>query len=193
MVFHWSPSDRKSPQVTRTFLSSLVDLNNAVVWMVSAHPLISQSSSLFTNSLVTVPSAPNTIGVTVTFIFYRFFSFLPKIIYFILTLLSAGTAKSIIRQVLFFCYVSLGLVVCLRLGDPFVSRNPWEFFVSHSPGWILDYAYTICLYYYYYHYLFIRVFRISLSWWSFTIAWVTASLLKSPGLFSVFWPFSIRL
>ena len=41
--------------------------------------------------------------------------------------------------------------------------------------------------------LFIRVFHISVSWWSFTGDWVTASLLKSPGLFSVFWPFSIML
>ena len=36
-----------------------------------------------------------------------------------------------------------------------------------------------------------RVFHISISWWSFTGVWVTASLLKSPGLFSGFWPFSI--
>ena len=31
-----------------------------------------------------------------------------------------------------------------------------------------------------------RVFHISISWWLFTGVWVTASLLKSPGLFSVF-------
>ena len=49
------------------------------------------------------------------------------------------------------------------------------------------------LYYYYYYYLLIRVFHISISWWSFTGDWVTASLLKSPGLFSVFWPSSIVL
>ena len=46
---------------------------------------------------------------------------------------------------------------------------------------------------YYYYYLFIRVFHISISWWSFTGDWVTASLLKSPGLFSVFWPSSMML
>ena len=44
-------------------------------------------------------------------------------------------------------------------------------------------------YYYYYYYLLIRVFNINVSWWSFTGVWATASLLKSPGLFSVFWPF----
>ena len=32
-----------------------------------------------------------------------------------------------------------------------------------------------------------RVFHISVSWWFFTGVWVTASLLKSPGLVSVFW------
>ena len=41
-------------------------------------------------------------------------------------------------------------------------------------------------------YLFIiyssRVFHISISWWFFTRVWVTASLLKYPGLVSVFWP-----
>ena len=31
----------------------------------------------------------------------------------------------------------------------------------------------------------LRVFHISFSWWSFTEVWVTASLLKSPGLYSL--------
>ena len=35
-----------------------------------------------------------------------------------------------------------------------------------------------------------RVFHISISWWFFTEVWVTASLLKSPGIVSVFWPSS---
>ena len=35
------------------------------------------------------------------------------------------------------------------------------------------------------------IFRISVSCWFFTGVWVTASLFKSPGLFSVFRPFSI--
>ena len=50
MVFHWSLSDSKFLQVSRTLLSSLADLNNAVVWMVSTRPLISKSSSLCTKS-----------------------------------------------------------------------------------------------------------------------------------------------
>ena len=39
----------------------------------------------------------------------------------------------------------------------------------------------------------IRDFHISVSRWFFTGVLMTASLLKSPGLFSVFWPFSIML
>ena len=46
MVFHRSLSDNKSPQVSRTLLNILANLNNPVVWIVSIHPLISNSSSL---------------------------------------------------------------------------------------------------------------------------------------------------
>ena len=35
MVFHWSLSDSNSPQVSRTRLSILAVLSNAVVWIVS--------------------------------------------------------------------------------------------------------------------------------------------------------------
>ena len=40
MVSHWSLSDLKSPQVSRTLLSILTDLNNAVGWMVSTRLLL---------------------------------------------------------------------------------------------------------------------------------------------------------
>ena len=46
MIFHLSLSDDKSPQVSRSLLSILANLNNAVVWMVLAYSLISSSSSL---------------------------------------------------------------------------------------------------------------------------------------------------
>ena len=45
IVFHWSLGESKSSQVSRTVLSILVDLNNHVVWIISARPLISSSSS----------------------------------------------------------------------------------------------------------------------------------------------------
>ena len=66
--------------VTASFLKSLrllsilVDLNNVVVWMVSTRSLISKTSSPYSNPLVTVSSAPITIGITVTFMFRSFFS-----------------------------------------------------------------------------------------------------------------------
>ena len=68
----------KSPVVSGTLLSILAVLNNVVVWMVSTRPLISKSSSLFNNSLVTVSKAPITIGIIVTLMFHSFFQFPSK-------------------------------------------------------------------------------------------------------------------
>ena len=108
MAFHWSLRDSKSPQVSRTLLSMLVVFSNVVVWMVSTHPLTSKSSSPFSNPLVTIPNAPNIIGIIVTCMFYSFFNSLASPRYltfflhsFSLILWSAGTAKSTILQVLF--------------------------------------------------------------------------------------------
>ena len=62
--------------------------------------LISNSDSLFSKPLVTVPSAPTIVGITVTFIFHSFFNPLARSEYwslfspsFIFTQWSAGTAK----------------------------------------------------------------------------------------------------
>ena len=79
MVFHWSLSDSKYPQVSRTLLSILAVLNNAVVWMVSARPPPSESYSPFNHPLVTVPKAPITIGIIVTLMFHSFFQFPSKV------------------------------------------------------------------------------------------------------------------
>ena len=79
MVFHWSLSDSKSPQVSRTLLSILAALNNAVVWMVSTRPPTSKSSSPFSNPLVAVPNAPITISIIVTCMFHSFFQFSSKV------------------------------------------------------------------------------------------------------------------
>ena len=54
--------------------------------MVSTFPPTSKSSSLFNNSLVTVPKAPIMIGMTVTFMFYSFFQFTSKVEVLILLL-----------------------------------------------------------------------------------------------------------
>ena len=74
MVLHWSLSDSKSPQVSRTRLRILAALSNAVVWIVSTRPPISKSSRSFNNPLVIVPNAPITIGIIVTFMFHSFFN-----------------------------------------------------------------------------------------------------------------------
>ena len=123
MVFHWSLSNRKSPQVSRTPLSILVVLNNAVVWMVSTHPPTSNSSSPFSNPLVTVPKAPITIGIIVTCVFYSFFNSLARSMYlsyfshsFSFILWSAWTAKSTILQIFFFLLLLIirsGLIIII--------------------------------------------------------------------------------
>ena len=82
MVFHWSLSDTRSPQVSRTLLSILAVLNNAAVWMVFTRPSTSKSSSPFNNHLVTVPKAPITIGIIVTFMFHSFFKSLARSRYY---------------------------------------------------------------------------------------------------------------
>ena len=74
MVFQWSLSDSKSPQVSWTLLSILDILNNAVVWMVSTRQPTSKSASPFINPLVTVPNATITIGIIVAGMFHSFFS-----------------------------------------------------------------------------------------------------------------------
>ena len=111
MVFHWSLSDGKSPQFSRTLLSILAVLNNAVVWMVSTRQPTSKSSSPFNNPLVTVPKAPISIGIIVTFLFHSFFNSLVRSRYssffshsFCFIVWSALTAKSPFLQILSFFF-----------------------------------------------------------------------------------------
>ena len=65
-------------QFSRTVLSILADLNNAIVWLVSTYLLISKFSSLCINPLGIVSNAPLIIGITVTFMFQSFFSSLAR-------------------------------------------------------------------------------------------------------------------
>ena len=157
MVFHWSLSDSKSTLVSRILLSILAVHNNAVVWIVSTRPTTSKSSSFFNNPLVTVPKAPITIGIIVTFMFYNFFNSLARSRYlsffshsFSFFLWSAETAKSTILQILFckfyFCWLLLGLVFWLRLGDSSVCQSPKGVRVCHFLGQLLGCAYTISSY-----------------------------------------------
>ena len=166
MVFHWSLSDSKSHQVSGTRLRILVVFSNAVVWIVSTRPLTSKSSRRFNNPLVIVPNVPVTIGTIVTFMFHSFFNSLARSRY--LSFFS-----------LFFRFIqwSAGTAKSTILQILF-----FFFFFYYFEVWSSDY-----------YCLLIRAFHISNSRWFFTEVWVTASLLKSPGLFLVFWQFSTML
>ena len=103
MIFHWSLSDSKSPQVSRTLLSILAVLNNAVVcllFVVSTRLPTSKSNSPFSNHLVTVPNAPITIGIVVTCIFRSFFNSLARSRFFFLLLLLFGFFTSALADCL---------------------------------------------------------------------------------------------
>ena len=238
-------------------------------------PLVLLPHSTFNKPLVTVPKAPITIGIIVTFIFFCFFNSLSKARYisffslsFSFILWSAETAKSTILQVFFFSFfffrwLLYDLVFRRRLGDRFLRQSPirplLSYFISHttktnktcwalpkklershkwgSPmdfhAWTRQYwqtggdlyptkqlcadigfhledlpramesedewrkivkeicATSITLFIIIIYPL--GVFHISVSWWSFPGVRVTASLLKPPGLFSVFWPISVML
>ena len=109
MVFHWSLSDSKSPQVFRTRLRILAVLSNTVIWIVFTRPPTSKSSRPLNSHLFIVPKAPITIGTIVTSMFHSFFNSLAKSRYlsffslsFRFILWSAGTAKSKILHILYF-------------------------------------------------------------------------------------------
>ena len=61
---------------------------------------------------------------------------------------------------------------------------PYHGYGTVDMAWNTTLKETIIRYIYYY-YLLIKVFHISFSWWSFTGVWMTASLLQSPGPFSI--------
>ena len=156
MVFHWSLSDSKSTQVSRILLSILAILNNVEVWMVSTLPPTSKSSSPFSNPLVIVPNAPTIIGRILTCMFHSFFQFPSKVEVLIL-LFTFFQFNSVINRdskVLNFanslfcccCWLLLGLVFWLRLGDLCVCQSPIGVYVCYFLGRILGCEYTIYLY-----------------------------------------------
>ena len=160
MVFHGSFNDSKSLRVSRTLLSILADLNNAVIWMVFIPPVISKSSCPCIIPLVTVPRTSITIGITVTFMLYNIFFQFPNMVQVLILLFTLfqfysmvsryskvhHSASFLLLSLLLLVVVVVGLVVWLRLGDPFVSQNPKGVYASHFPGEILGCVYTICSY-----------------------------------------------
>ena len=124
MVFHWRLSDSESPQVSRTLISILAVLNNTVVRIISTRPPTSKFSSPFNNSLVTVPKAPITIGIIVTFMFHSFFNYLARLRYlsffshsFSFILWSAETPNSTILHILFLLFTPLEFFTSVLADD----------------------------------------------------------------------------
>ena len=129
MFFLWKLSDDKSPQISRTILCILADPNNAVVWIVSTLPLISEFCSPCTSPLVTVPSAPITIGITITFMFHSFFSSLARSTYLPLFLFSFS-----------FTLLSLFFIICSY-------TSGWICFNFHFPSFFFFFFFFFCSYF----------------------------------------------
>ena len=162
MVFHWSLNDRKSLQVSRTLLSIL---NNAVV---------SSDLQLFQLPYQTFGNRSECTNYNWYHRHLRvphiFLSSLARSNYLslfsfslIFTLWSVETAKSTIRHVVFFLTI-------IRSG--ILNEISWSIRISKSQSIIIFFIWEF--------------FHISVSWWFSTRVWVTASLIKSPGLCLVF-------
>ena len=154
MVFHWSLSDSKSPRVSRTLLSILAVLINAVVWMVSSRPPTSKSSSPFSNPLVTALNAPFTIAIIVTVMFHGFFQFPRKaeVLILLFTFFQFYSAVSRYSKVHNFANSLFLLLITIRSGllaeirwSVCMSKSPWCLCVSFLRQ-MLGCAYTICSY-----------------------------------------------
>ena len=140
MVFHWTLSHSKSPQVSRTLLRILAILSNAVIWIVSTRLPNSKSSRPFNNPLVIVPKAPITTGTIVTFMFNSFFYSLVRSRYlsffshsFSFIPWSPEIAKSTILQILFFLLIIIrsGLLAEIK-GSVCMSKSYRSLCVSFS-------------------------------------------------------------
>ena len=162
--------------------------------MVSIRLPIYNSSSPLSKLLGSFISASITTGIIVTPMFYNFFDFLERSKYlsffspffdFPYVVCWNGQIHYTEHSLFFLIIMMSGLR--LQSDALFLSQNPRESYASHSQGQILTSTDSMLKFLFYNNYH-IRVFH-SFSWWSFTGVWVTASLLKSPGLFSGFWPF----
>ena len=146
MFSHWILSDSKFPQVPRTLLSILADLN-VVDKMVCTRPFISISSNPCINHLLTVPRAPIIIVITVTYMFHSLL--IPKqrsSTYLSCCFFSILLSGQSWQQSLHFGKFSFLVDYWPGLGDQFLSKNPreildfWELFPEVSAdGFSLDF------------------------------------------------------
>ena len=146
MVFHWNPLFK----VSRTLLSILADLKNAVVGVVSIIPLISYPSILFLSFLWLFQLHQQQLVSTALACFTAFFSSQTRSKYlfiFSLTFILNHLWQNPLNKKFFsFFYLAVGLLFRPVLDYPFVLQNPREFYASHSLEQILIFAYTIWLY-----------------------------------------------
>ena len=83
VVFHRSLGDSKSPPVSRTLLSIIANLHDAVVCMILILPLIVNYFCLFSKLLGTFQITLTIVGITITFTFRCFYQFSGRVQVFI--------------------------------------------------------------------------------------------------------------
>ena len=164
MVFHWSLSVSKSPQISSQYFG------RSKQWCCLDGLYTSSNFHLFrplSKPFRTIPSAQITIGITITLMFHSFLSsqasskflFSLSLIFHSVVRWDSKVHNTVISL---FSKLSLGLNFLLVLGDLFIPQNPRGY------------------YYYYYHYYYycysLRVFHISVGWWFSTeIDWQQVS------------------
>ena len=184
-------------------------------WMISARPLISMSSSHCTKSLVTVSWAPITIGITVTYMFHSFsipnqgpgiyLSFRFRLMFSVVSrdskvkyfasspFIFADYYKvwSYSRDLVILLYFKfivefvrlILLDKCWVVHIPFVRMVNFTFL--HHSQWVALSTLSCLILYSFCANLLHSLVSLSANC-SFTGFWVTTSLLRFPGHFSVF-------
>ena len=139
--------DFQRQQISSCFLdhsqcSGCSKKKTALVLTVSTRP--------FNNHFVTVPKAPITIDIIVTFMFHRFFNFLARSRYisfisfsFNFILWAAGTAKATIVQVPYFLLIIIrsGFLTEIKL---YISRSKCHRSLSQDICWVLHIPLFVC-------------------------------------------------
>ena len=158
MIFNRSLSKSKSPKVFRFLFSILADLNNAIVWMVSPHPLISKSTCPCTNPLVTLLNTLVRVVNTITFLFHSLFQFFSKVfvlasLFVFLQFYSLISRKDKVHysaSSLFLLTIiksgrraEIRWSVCIQKSFPHQKKND---VVSHFLGQSLGEALSVCFY-----------------------------------------------
>ena len=146
-VFHTSVSwwfysgvsgESKSPQISRTLLNILSDLNNSVVWIVSTSsnfPVLQSLYQYFRDC-----------SECSDYNWYHYHLHVPYLSLFPLSFNLffglPGWRSPLFGWFSFFCWRSQGLVVWPKLDELLVPQNHRELCASHSPRGFLGWAYT---------------------------------------------------